>query len=223
MPGHIKLSKLPHKRLLLTSLICIFVANFAGCGSTAVKPVITPEESGLLGDGHEIIASYYDAVAPFVLSAAGAMPDVSFPPMTGKNNPTRQVRDAFLSELKTDFPRIATTADPIPPSEAKIEYQQKYLLTLEPMVWNIQFIPTKSNHYHMHLEIEATLTEQDTQEQLWRGYCRTEINDPSNAPTLQQLKSNHSAQLKQWVQQASGICGKQLADDLHSWLAFIGH
>lgn len=140
---------------------------------------------------------------------------------TQENNishPMAAVRDRLIGKLKSDmglysFKHAETTVDIGEDSVEKLKTRFGNGLLMD-FSGNYQVIYylTSPSTYHMYFNGRARLIRLDDGKIMWVGNCRTDVEDPDNKPTIDDLRTNQAARLKQWLDRGAAECSKQLTD-----------
>jgi uncharacterized protein YceK len=140
---------------------------------------------------------------------------------TQENNiphPMVAVRDQLIGKLKSDlsvysFKHLDTTLDigEEPPEKLKARLGSGLVMDFTGAYQVIYYLSAASK-YHMYFNGRARLVRLDDGKIMWVGNCRTDIEDPDNKPSIDDLRANQAARLKQWLGRGAAECGKQLTD-----------
>lgn len=140
---------------------------------------------------------------------------------TQENNiphPMAAVRDRLIGKLKSDmglysFKHLDTTVDIGEDSVDKLKarFGNGLMMDFNGSYQVIYYLGAASK-YHMYFNGRARLLRLDDGKIMWVGNCRTDIEDPDNKPTIDDLRANQAARLKQWLDRGAAECSKQLTD-----------
>jgi hypothetical protein len=124
----------------------------------------------------------------------------------------------LIGKLKSDlsvysFKHLDTTLDigEEPPEKLKARLGSGLVMDFTGTYQVIYYL-SASSKYHMYFNGRARLVRLDDGKIMWVGNCRTDIEDPDNKPSIDDLRANQAARLKQWLGRGAAECGKQLTD-----------
>jgi hypothetical protein len=134
------------------------------------------------------------------------------------HHPMATLRDRVTAKLKSDlgvysFKPIADTYDVSndAPEKLKVRLGNGLLMDFSGVYQVIYYVADMS-HYHMYYNARARLLRLDDGKVMWQGNCRTDIEDPDNRPTIDDLRANQAARLKEWLNRGASECGLQLTN-----------
>jgi hypothetical protein len=140
----------------------------------------------------------------------------------GLTHPMIPVRDRLVASLKSelgiyDFKALDKQIDVSNDSPEKLRshlgMEKGTLLDLTG-VYQVIYYASDWSHFHMYYNGRARLVRLDDGKVLWQGNCRTDIEDPDNRPSIDDLRANQASRLKDWLARGAKECGTQLANQL---------
>lgn len=140
---------------------------------------------------------------------------------TQENNishPMAAVRDRLTGKLKSEmglysFKHLETTVDIGEDSVDKLKARFGSGLIMDfSGGYQVIYYLTSPSSYHMYFNGRARLVRLEDGKIMWAGNCRTDVEDPDNKPTIDDLRANQAARLKQWLDRGAAECSKQLTD-----------
>jgi hypothetical protein len=142
---------------------------------------------------------------------------------TQENNiphPMIAVRDQLIGKFKSDlgvyrFKHLDTTLDIGEESPEKLKTRLGNGIVMDfTGTYQVIYYLSAASKYHMYFNGRARLVRLDDGKIMWIGNCRTDIEDPDNKPSIDDLSANQAARLKQWLGRGAAECSKQLTDQL---------
>ncbi|HWR87505.1 MAG TPA: hypothetical protein VN277_03690 [Acidiferrobacterales bacterium] len=133
-------------------------------------------------------------------------------------HPMVAVRDQLVGKLKSDlsvysFKHLDATLDIGEESPEKLKARLGNGLVMDfTGTYQVIYYLAAASKYHMYFNGRARLVRLDDGKVMWVGNCRTDIEDPDNKPSIDDLRANQAARLKQWLGRGAAECGKQLTD-----------
>lgn len=140
---------------------------------------------------------------------------------TQENNiphPMVTVRNQLVGKLKSDlsvynFKHLDATLDIGEESPEKLKARLGNGLVMDfTGTYQVIYYLAAASKYHMYFNGRARLVRLDDGKVMWVGNCRTDIEDPDNKPSIDDLRANQAARLKRWLDRGAAECGKQLTD-----------
>jgi hypothetical protein len=137
-------------------------------------------------------------------------------------HPLIPVRDRLVSKLKSDFglygikhidKDIDVSNDTPEKLRAQLGMDKGTVLDLTG-AYQVIYYAANWTHFHMYYNARARLVRLDDGKVLWQGNCRTDVEDPDNKPTYDDLAANDAARLKQWLNRGAAECNTQLLTQL---------
>jgi len=136
------------------------------------------------------------------------------------SHPMVAVRDRLIGKLKSDmgvysFKHLDTTLDIGEESPEKLKARLGNGMVMDfTGTYQVIYYLAAASRYHMYFNGRARLVRLDDGKIMWAGNCRTDVEDPDNKPTIDDLGANKAALLKQWLGRGAAECSKQLSDQL---------
>lgn len=133
-------------------------------------------------------------------------------------HPMLAVRDRLVGKLKSDlsvysFKHLDTTLDIGEESPEKLKARLGNGLVMDfTGTYQVIYYLAAASKFHMYFNGRARLVHLDDGKIMWVGNCRTDIEDPDNKPSIDDLSANQAARLKQWLGRGAAECSKQLTD-----------
>ena len=138
-------------------------------------------------------------------------------------DPTLLVKDAFIQNINKprkagNFIGVNTliSYDDSSIDKLKLKYKNGVILKISPKQWAIQYFPLDWSHYLMFYGANAELIRLNDSKVIWSASCAAHQDNNDTAPTLDQLTSDKSTVLKQWVRASAAECARQLINDFHN-------
>ena len=140
----------------------------------------------------------------------------------GLTHPLAPVRNRLVSKLKSDFglysvknidKEIDVSNDAPEKLRAQLGMDKGTLLDLTG-TYQVIYYATNWSHFHMYYNARARLLRLDDGKVLWQGNCRTDVEDPDNKPTFDELAANKAARLKEWLNRGAAECSNQLLNQV---------
>ena len=133
-------------------------------------------------------------------------------------HPMIAVRDRLIAKLKSDmglysFKHSEASVDigEESPEKLKARFGSGLVMDFTGTYQVIYYLSSMSS-FHMYFNGRARLVRVDDGKILWVGNCRTDVEDPDNKPSIDDLRANQAARLKQWLDRGAAECSKQLTD-----------
>lgn len=215
-----------HYRLFTVGLLlllhgCATNVSMTESERNALKGASGPIQTLLytsLGSNGLMITTYSTAMAG---PGAGFAAIKNGKEWTQENNiphPMISVRDRLVSKLKSDmglysFKHVETGVDigEESPEKLKARFGSGLVLDFTGTYQVIYYLSSMSS-YHMYFNGRARLVRVDDGKIMWVGNCRTDVEDPDNKPSIDELRANQAARLKQWLDRGATECTRQLTD-----------
>jgi hypothetical protein len=133
-------------------------------------------------------------------------------------HPMVAVRDRLLGKLRSElgvysFKHLDTTLDIGEESPEKLKARLGGGMVMDfTGSYQVIYYLAAASKYHMYFNGRARLVRLDDGKIMWVGNCRTDIEDPDNKPSIDDLSTNKAALLKQWLDRGAAECSKQLTE-----------
>lgn len=133
-------------------------------------------------------------------------------------HPMIAVRDRLVGKLKSDlsvysFKHLDETVDIGEETPEKLKARLGSGLVMDfTGTYQVIYYLAAASKYHMYFNGRARLVRLDDGKVMWVGNCRTDIEDPDNKPSIDDLRASQAARLKQWLSRGAAECSKQLTD-----------
>jgi len=133
-------------------------------------------------------------------------------------HPMLAVRDRLVGKLKSDlsvynFKHLEATLDIADESPEMLKTRLGSGMVMDfTGTYQVIYYLTAASKFHMYFNGRARLLRLDNGKIMWVGNCRTDIEEPDNKPSIDELSANQAARLKQWLGRGAAECSKQLTE-----------
>lgn len=195
----------------------------SGCVSAPTKPM--DSSAGLQGKS-VVLTQYakpdFSAMTPgkaaFGLFGALAMIHAGNELVMTDNiaDPSIEIGEQVANDLSTrDGVRILSNqrvvaADDKPATLVKIYPGADMILDVKTINWMYNYYPTQWGKYHVNYAVRLRLLNGRTGDLIAQQLCKTDPTDPANPPSLDGLRADHAALLKQLLHKAADTCIKSV-------------
>jgi len=104
----------------------------------------------------------------------------------------------------------SVAADDKPATLVKIYPGADLILDVKTINWMYNYYPTQWGKYHVNYAVRLRLLNGRTGDLIAQQLCKTDPTDPANPPSLDGLRADHAALLKQLLHKAADTCIKSV-------------
>jgi PBP1b-binding outer membrane lipoprotein LpoB len=194
-----------------------------GCVSAPIKPM--DSSAGLQGKS-VILTQYakpdFAAMTPgkAVIGIFGAFAMIhAGNELVAKDNiadPSLEIGEQVANDLSAkDGIRIlpnqrVVAADDKPATLVKVYPDADLILDVKTINWMYSYYPSQWGKYHVYYTVRMRLLNGRTGDLIAQQLCKTDPTDPGNPPSVDGLRADHSALLKQLLHKAADTCVKNM-------------
>lgn len=203
-----------------------------GCAPSLIK--MEKEEIARLKDQPEIQAVHYPAPT-FTITTAGQIAVASLFGIIGGaivgasieaegkrltkeyalEDPSVRVKDRFIAALGTglELRNFRSLNEPLASddlTELRTKFAGTMLIDFQTTNWAAGYHLPDTSRYRILYAVRARLIRPEESKIVWQGFCSFKGEDAATSPTLDELKANSGALLKEKLKEAADACADQL-------------